>query len=69
MRPLVDDIQYIPRGIVHFAYPQTRFGLALRRVADAVITSVLFKPVAARLTRVADSRRPLPQIASATPAA
>jgi 2-polyprenyl-6-methoxyphenol hydroxylase-like FAD-dependent oxidoreductase len=63
MRPLVDDVQGIPKGIVHFAYPQTRLGLALRGVADKVLTSALFKPVAAKLTQVADTRRPLPPIA------
>ncbi|WP_159573313.1 FAD-dependent monooxygenase [Curtobacterium sp. 18060] len=60
MRPLVDKIQGIPKGIVHFAYPQTRLGLAARGVADKVLLSALFRPLAARLTRVADSDRPLP---------
>ncbi|WIB59365.1 FAD-dependent monooxygenase [Curtobacterium sp. MCLR17_007] len=62
MRPLVDRIQGIPRGIVHFAYPQSRLGLAARGVADKVLTSALFRPVAAKLTRVADSDVPLPPI-------
>lgn len=62
MRPLVDRIQGIPKGIVRFAYPRTRFGLAARRVADTVLTSALAKPLAARLTRVADSERPLPEL-------
>lgn len=62
MRPLVDKIQGIPRGIVHFAYPQSRLGLAARGVADKVLLSALFRPLAARLTRVADSDRPLPPL-------
>lgn len=62
MRPLVDKIQGIPRGIVHFAYPQSRLGLAVRGVADKVLLSALFRPLAARLTRVADSDRPLPPL-------
>ncbi len=62
MRPLVDKIQGIPKGIVHFAYPQTRLGLAARGVADKVLLSALFRPLAARLTRVADSDRPLPPL-------
>ncbi|QZQ56295.1 FAD-dependent monooxygenase [Curtobacterium sp. TC1] len=66
MRPLVDTIQGIPRGIVHFAYPQTRLGLAARGVADKVLLSALFRPLAARLTRVADSDRPLPPLHGAT---
>jgi 2-polyprenyl-6-methoxyphenol hydroxylase-like FAD-dependent oxidoreductase len=62
MRPLVDKIQNIPKGIVSFAYPQTRLGLKIRGIADKVLTSALMKPVAAKLTRVADSNRPLPTI-------
>jgi len=65
MRPLVDTIQGIPKGIVHFAYPQTRLGLAARGVADKVLLSALFRPLAARLTRVADSDRPLPPLPGA----
>lgn len=65
MRPLVDKIQGIPRGIVHFAYPQSRLGLAARGVADKVLLSALFRPLAARLTRVADSDRPLPPLPEA----
>ncbi|OII39571.1 FAD-binding monooxygenase [Curtobacterium sp. MMLR14_010] len=62
LRPLVDQIQGIPKGIVHFAYPQTRLGLAARRVADRVLMSKLFAPVTAKLTRVADTDRPLPEV-------
>ncbi len=60
MRPLVDQIQGIPKGIVHFAYPQSRIGLAGRAVADRILTSSLLRPLIARFTRVADSDRPLP---------
>lgn len=66
MRPLVDKIQGIPKGIVHFAYPQTRLGLAARGLADKVLLSALFRPLAARLTRVADSERPLPPLPGTT---
>jgi 2-polyprenyl-6-methoxyphenol hydroxylase-like FAD-dependent oxidoreductase len=62
LRPLVDQIQGIPKGIVHFAYPQTRLGLAARRVADRVLMSKLLAPVTAKLTRVADTDRPLPEL-------
>ncbi len=62
MRPLVDQVQQLPKGIVHFAYPQTRLGLATRRVADAVMTSKPFAPLVAKLIRVADSDRPLPPL-------
>ncbi|MGG7451280.1 FAD-dependent monooxygenase [Plantibacter auratus] len=63
MRPLIDQIQNIPKGIVNFAYPQTRLGLAARRVADRVLTSALLRPLTAKLTRIADSDRALPAIA------
>lgn len=62
MRPLVDQVQQLPKGIVHFAYPQTRLGLATRRFADAVMTSKPFAPLVAKLIRVADSDRPLPPL-------
>jgi 2-polyprenyl-6-methoxyphenol hydroxylase-like FAD-dependent oxidoreductase len=60
MRPLVDDVQDLPRGITHFAYPQSRAALALRRVADAVLLSKPFRPLAAKLTEVAQTDRELP---------
>lgn len=62
MRPLVDQIQQLPKGIVHFAYPRTRLGLATRRVADTVMTSKAFAPLVAKMIRVADSDRPLPPL-------
>jgi 2-polyprenyl-6-methoxyphenol hydroxylase-like FAD-dependent oxidoreductase len=65
MRPLVDDVQKLPPGFEHFAYPQTRLGLAARSVFDKVLTSPLLAPVAAKLTRVADTDQPLPEIPSA----
>jgi 2-polyprenyl-6-methoxyphenol hydroxylase-like FAD-dependent oxidoreductase len=42
MRPLVDDVQRLPPGLRHFAYPRTRFGLAVRHLFDKVLTSALF---------------------------
>lgn len=62
MRPLVDQVQDLPRGMVHFAYPQTRLGLAARGVVDRVLTSRLFRPVIAKVTQVADTDRPLPAL-------
>ncbi|WP_306211674.1 FAD-dependent monooxygenase [Actinoplanes sp. RD1] len=62
MRPLVDDVQKLPPGLKHFAYPRTRLGLAARGVADRLLTSRLFAPIAARLTEVAATDRPLPEI-------
>lgn len=44
MRPLVDDVQNLPRGIVAFAYPRTRTALAVRRLADKVLLSAPLRP-------------------------
>ncbi|MEW2316665.1 FAD-dependent oxidoreductase [Streptomyces bauhiniae] len=63
MRPLVDSVQKLPPGVVRLAYPRTRLGLALRTLVMRGLTSSLLTPVTARLTRVADSDRPLPPIA------
>ncbi|MFD3975201.1 FAD-dependent monooxygenase [Streptomyces cyaneofuscatus] len=65
MRPLVDDVQRLPRGIKHFAYPQTRTGLALRRLADRLLTSSPLKPLTAKLTQVAATERRLPEFPDA----
>jgi len=62
MRPLVDDVQHLPRGITAFAYPQTRVGLAVRGVADKVLLSRPFRPLAAKLTQVAQTERDLPPL-------
>lgn len=65
MRPLVDDVQGIPRGIVRFAYPRTRFGLALRHVADKVLLEGPLQGLAAKATRVAETDRELPPVPAA----
>ena len=62
MRPLVDDVQTMPRWVIPFAYPQSRAGVAARRVVDKVISSSLFEPVAAKLTDVAETDRELPPL-------
>lgn len=66
MRPLVDDVQRLPRGIKHFAYPQTRTGLALRRLADRLLTSAPLQPLTAKLTQVAATERRLPEFPDAS---
>lgn len=63
MRPLVDDVQTMPRWVIPFAYPQSRAGVAARRVIDKVISSSLLEPVAAHFTDVAGTERELPQLA------
>ncbi len=64
LRPLVDDVQKLPPGIDRFAYPESRLGLAAREVVDKAITSPLFRPLTARLTRVAETDRTLPEMAA-----
>lgn len=66
MRPLVDDVQGIPSGVVRFAYPRSRVGLAARWVVDAVLLSTPLRSLAARVTRVADTDRPLPTLTMAS---
>ena len=65
LRPLVDDVQSLPRGLQYFAYPQTRLGLAARGIVDKVIASRLFRPIAAKLTRVAETKQVLPALRDA----
>jgi 2-polyprenyl-6-methoxyphenol hydroxylase-like FAD-dependent oxidoreductase len=60
MRPLVDDVQDLPRGLKAFAYPQSRLALALRGVMNKVLTSKPLRPFAAKLTQVAETDRALP---------
>jgi 2-polyprenyl-6-methoxyphenol hydroxylase-like FAD-dependent oxidoreductase len=65
MRPLVDDVQTLPRWIVPIAYPRTRLGLGLRRLADKAMTSSLLAPLTAKFTQVAATDRELPPITAA----
>ena len=62
MRPLVDDVQKLPRGLKYFAYPQTRFGLRVRGLLDRALTSPLLKPLTAKFTQVAHTDQELPTI-------
>ncbi|MFF7381860.1 FAD-dependent monooxygenase [Streptomyces griseoluteus] len=63
MRPLVDSVQKLPPGVVRLAHPRTRLGLTLRALVVRALTSPLLAPLTARLTRVADTDRPLPPLA------
>jgi 2-polyprenyl-6-methoxyphenol hydroxylase-like FAD-dependent oxidoreductase len=60
MRPLVEQVQTMPPGMVRIAYPQSRVGLAAARLLNRAMTSRLLRPVAARMTRVADTEQELP---------
>jgi 2-polyprenyl-6-methoxyphenol hydroxylase-like FAD-dependent oxidoreductase len=62
MRPLVDDVQTMPKGVLGFAYPQTRFGLALRGLADKVMTSAPVAPLVEKMMAVTDTDRELPPL-------
>ncbi len=62
MRPLVDDIQQLPRWIKPFAFPRTRLGLALRRAADKALMSPVLAPLTTRFARIAHTDRTLPRI-------
>ncbi|MBT1665650.1 hypothetical protein [Curtobacterium flaccumfaciens] len=60
MRPLVDDLQDLPRGLKALAYPQSRLALALRGLLNKVLMSRPLRPVAMKLTQVAETDRELP---------
>jgi 2-polyprenyl-6-methoxyphenol hydroxylase-like FAD-dependent oxidoreductase len=62
MRPLVDRIQTMPSGVKHFAYPQTKVGLAAQRAAHHVLTSRPIAPLLKRVTHTADADQPLPAL-------
>jgi 2-polyprenyl-6-methoxyphenol hydroxylase-like FAD-dependent oxidoreductase len=60
MRPLVDDLQDLPRGLRALAHPQSRLALALRGLLSKVLMSRPLRPVALKLTQVAETDRELP---------
>ncbi|MBF4592892.1 FAD-dependent monooxygenase [Curtobacterium flaccumfaciens] len=60
MRPLVDDVQDLPRGLKALAYPQSGLALALRGLLNKVLMSRPLRPVAMKLTQVAETDRELP---------
>ncbi|MFJ4159383.1 FAD-dependent monooxygenase [Microbacterium testaceum] len=62
MRPLVDEIQGIPRGMLKLAYPHTRLGLAARSVVMKVMTTPPLSHLTAKVTQVADTDRELPEV-------
>ncbi|MDR6689781.1 2-polyprenyl-6-methoxyphenol hydroxylase-like FAD-dependent oxidoreductase [Microbacterium sp. 1154] len=62
MRPLVDEIQGFPRGMLKLAYPHSRLGLAVRGVLMKVMTAPPLSHFTAKLTQVADTDRPLPAL-------
>lgn len=67
MRPFVNRVQRTPRALVHFAYPRTRAGLALRSIADRLVTQPLLRVPVQRLHRTNDDDQRLPDWAAVTP--
>jgi 2-polyprenyl-6-methoxyphenol hydroxylase-like FAD-dependent oxidoreductase len=63
MRPVVNDVQTLPPGMRRIAYPRTALGLKLRNVFAKAFTSALLAPLTAKITEVARTRRPLPEMA------
>lgn len=62
MRPLVDGIQTLPKGMIRAAYPQTRLGVRLRDLAVSVATSPPLSRLMDRTSHIAESDRPLPSL-------
>ncbi|MBD8217198.1 FAD-dependent monooxygenase [Microbacterium sp. CFBP 13617] len=62
MRPLVDQIQGIPRGMLRLAYPHTRLGLAARGVLMKAMTAPPLSHLTARFGQVADTDQELPTL-------
>ncbi|RLV47533.1 FAD-binding monooxygenase [Nocardioides mangrovicus] len=64
LRPVVADVQRLPPGMDHFAFPRTRLGLAARRVVDKAMTTPPLSRLAARATHVAQTDQELPPLPS-----
>jgi 2-polyprenyl-6-methoxyphenol hydroxylase-like FAD-dependent oxidoreductase len=67
MRPLVDGIQRLPKGIEHFAYPETRLGVTLRNLFTKALVSSPLAGLTERLTSIVDTERELPHMVVPTP--
>ncbi len=66
MRPLVDEVQKLPPGIDHLAYPRSRVGVALSRLASKAMSSEPLATLTQRLTDTTGSERPLPELVAST---
>ncbi len=60
MRPLVDQIQGIPRGVTRMAFPESRLGLLAQDLVLKVMTSPPLRGAAERFSQVADTDQELP---------
>ena len=66
MRPLVKDVQGLPPGLKLMAFPQSRAALVLRGAVLQLLTSAPFKPLAKKLSDVAETERDLPEMPGQT---
>lgn len=62
MRPLVDDVPTVPRAMLRVAFPRTRLGLAVRGLGERLVAVPPLRGLVARLTEVAGTERPLPEL-------
>lgn len=60
--PLVEDVQKLPLGTKPLAYPQTAIGLKIHDLLMKAMTSAPLASLTAKLTQVAETDRPLPDI-------
>jgi len=62
MRPLVDDVQGIPRGVLRLAFPRSAVTVRARNLLLAAVLRSPLSRVVGRLFSVADDPRPLPEL-------
>jgi len=64
LRPVVGDVQKLPPGLHHFAFPKTELGLKIRELFMKALTSRPLAPLTAKFASVADTKQQLPAITS-----
>ena len=62
LRPVVGDVQKLPPGLHHFAFPKTELGLKIRELFMKALTSKPLAPLTAKFASVADTDQQLPVI-------
>jgi 2-polyprenyl-6-methoxyphenol hydroxylase-like FAD-dependent oxidoreductase len=63
LRPVVADVQKLPPGLHHFAFPKTGLGLKIRELLMKALTSKPLAPLTAKFASVADTKQQLPDLA------
>lgn len=66
MRPLVDGVQTMPRGLVRAAYPHSRLGVRVRDLVVKVATSPPVSRLGDRTSHIAVTDEPLPDMCLTT---